>query len=98
MKRVTGDIKTKLRQIDYGGCALVLSGTILILVALSYGGQALPWDAALVLSTLILGLALWFGLFFYEWKVAKLPIIPLRTFKNRTVAGKEMLLRLLSRN
>lgn len=80
-------MKTKLLQVDYGGSTLVLAGAILLLVALNYGGQALPWDSALVLSTLLVGVALCFGLVLYEWKVARIPIIPLKTFKNRTVAG-----------
>ena len=91
LKPVTGDVKTKLKQVDYGGATLVLISTILVLVALNLGGQARSWDDALVLSTIIVGLSLWFGLFFYEWKIASLPIIPLKTFKIRTVAGEQLL-------
>jgi len=74
-------MKTKLKQVDYGGSALALAGVVLILVALNTGGQAEPWDSATVLCTLIIGIALVVALFFWEGMVARIPIIPLRTFR-----------------
>lgn len=68
------------------GTILIVSGTVLFLLGLEFGGVMYPWDSSLVLCFLIFGLA-FIGAFVYvEWKVAKLPIMPLRLFNHRTNA------------
>lgn len=63
-----------------------MAGTVLFLLGLEFGGVSYPWDSSLVLSFLISGLV-FIGAFLYvEWKVAKLPIMPLRLFNHRTNA------------
>lgn len=87
LKRVTGDTKSKLKKIDYLGASLVLAGTILVLLALNWGGNQYAWDSSQVLPTLIIGVATLVAFCLVEWKLVPLPIIPMRLFRNRTVSA-----------
>ncbi|MCJ1271994.1 hypothetical protein MMC22_011900 [Lobaria immixta] len=73
-----------LKAIDWLGCLAVVSGTIMFLLGLEYGGVTYPWDSATVICLIVFGLFT-IGLFFLnEWKLAKYPIMPLRIFKYRS--------------
>lgn len=73
-----------LKAIDWLGCLAVVSGTIMFLLGLEYGGVSYPWDSATVVCLIVFGLFT-IGLFFLnEWKLAKYPIMPLRIFKYRS--------------
>ena len=87
LKPVERGIVAKLKLIDYGGCALSLAATILLLVGISLGGVAYAWTSATVLSTIIIGACLLVVFGVYEAKIPRLPIIPPSVFGNRTVAG-----------
>ena len=69
-------------RIDYPGAAFLTTGTVCLLLFLSWGGVAFPW-----LSPVILGLAgvaaLFYGLLIFQESRATEPIIPLRLFENR---------------
>lgn len=43
------------KEMDFGGIFLFISGTVLFLIGLSWGGQAHPWKSAAVISTLVIG-------------------------------------------
>ncbi|KAH8669069.1 putative tetracycline efflux protein [Xylariales sp. PMI_506] len=77
LKRVKGDVKSKLAKIDYLGCAIMVSSALLILLPLSWGGTQYPWDSAGVLVPLILGIVLFGAFIFVEMKIAGLPLIPM---------------------
>ncbi|KZO95510.1 MFS general substrate transporter [Calocera viscosa TUFC12733] len=90
LRRVKGDMKTKLKQVDYLGTVLSLMGTMGILLPLSWGGTSFPWSSAAVIAPLILG-ALFIGVFLIvEWKFAKIPNIPIEIFGNKTVCGVQI--------
>lgn len=73
-----------LKAIDWLGCLAIVSGTIMFLLGLEYGGVSHPWDSATVVCLIVFGLFM-IGLFFLnEWKLAKYPIMPLRIFKYRS--------------
>ena len=73
-----------LKAIDWLGCLAIVSGTIMFLLGLEYGGVSHPWDSATVICLIVFGLFM-IGLFFLnEWKLAKYPIMPLRIFKYRS--------------
>lgn len=74
-----------------GGTILIVSGTVLFLLGLEFGGVSYPWDSSLVLCFLIFGLALIGAFIYVEWKVAKLPIMPMRLFNHRTNACSYLL-------
>ncbi|KAN0061340.1 hypothetical protein ACQY0O_006187 [Thecaphora frezii] len=87
LKKVDGNIQSKLAKIDFLGVALVLAGSVLLLLGLNQGGQTLPWNDPQVLGTLISGAGLYLVFIFVEAKVALLPLVPMRLFRNMTVAA-----------
>ena len=76
-------IKEGLAAIDWSGSALVIGGTVMILLGLEFGGVSYPWASPTVLCLLIFGVVV-IGLFIInEGKIAKYPVIPIRLFKYR---------------
>ncbi|THH09774.1 hypothetical protein EW145_g1785 [Phellinidium pouzarii] len=53
----------------------------------SQGGITFPWSSAIVLGTLISGCVIVALFCIWEWKGAKLPIVPMYIFKHITVTG-----------
>lgn len=51
-------IANEFRSIDFAGITLLLSGVVLLVTALTWGGNSYPWRSAQVLSTLVIGAAL----------------------------------------
>ena len=87
LRRVKGGIIPKLKLIDWYGSVLTISWAVLVLLGLSWAGNEYPWVSAAVLVPLIVGLFL-LGLFLLvEWKFVSLPLVPLRIFKDKTVAA-----------
>ncbi|KAH8918974.1 MFS general substrate transporter [Atractiella rhizophila] len=87
LKKVEGDLYSKLKSIDYVGSAFTLTGSILLLIALNWGGVEYEWVSAPVLVLIFVSLATFFAFWFWEWKVARLPIVPMYIFRFRTVSG-----------
>lgn len=54
-----------LKELDYVGIFLFVAGLVLFLIGLSWGGQIYPWKSANTLCTLLIGLALIVGFFFW---------------------------------
>ncbi|KAG7091549.1 hypothetical protein E1B28_010578 [Marasmius oreades] len=87
LKPVEGDFRRKLLAIDYVGALLTLASSTMILLPLIWGGVTFPWSSAVVLAPLCAGV---FGVVLFclwEWKGAKLPIVPMYIFKHSTVCG-----------
>ncbi|WVW82409.1 hypothetical protein I302_104416 [Kwoniella bestiolae CBS 10118] len=87
LRRVRGSIWGKLKKLDFYGSLLTLGWASLILIALSWGGSQYAWDSAAVLAPLLIGVALLGVFLIVEWKVVSLPLVPMRIFKNRSVAA-----------
>ncbi|WVF70528.1 hypothetical protein IAT40_005319 [Kwoniella sp. CBS 6097] len=87
LRRVKGSIWGKLKKLDYYGSLLTLAWASLILIALSWGGSQYAWDSAAVLAPLIIGLAILGVFLFVEAKVVSLPLVPMRVFKDPSVAA-----------
>ncbi|EIN04453.1 MFS general substrate transporter [Punctularia strigosozonata HHB-11173 SS5] len=85
LKRVPGDFKAKLAKVDFLGSALSLAANVLVLVPISSGGATWSWSSPLVISMLTVGCLLWLAFIVVEWKIAALPVLPLRLFRYRTV-------------
>lgn len=62
------------------------------LVALQSGGYTHPWSSGYVLGTLIVGIVLIIAFVIWEWKVAKLPIVPKELFQGQKIVGITFLL------
>ncbi|KDR68867.1 hypothetical protein GALMADRAFT_256378 [Galerina marginata CBS 339.88] len=87
LKPVNGDIKRKLFSVDFLGAILTLAGCSLVILPLIWGGVTFPWNSAVVLAPLFSGFLLVIIFCFWEWKGARLPIVPMYIFKHSTVTG-----------
>ncbi|KAJ7590874.1 MFS general substrate transporter [Mycena floridula] len=87
LKPVEGDIKKKLLAVDYLGSLLTLAGCALIILPLIWGGVTFPWKSAIILGPLVSGFVVVVLFCLWEWKGARLPIVPMYIFKQVTVCG-----------
>ena len=81
-------LKEKLKQIDYGGNVIFITGVSFILVALTYSGTLWAWTSYQTIVSLVFGVFALAGFILYEgsnWCVK--PTVPLRLFGNRTSAS-----------
>ncbi|KAH8831209.1 MFS general substrate transporter [Flagelloscypha sp. PMI_526] len=86
-KPIPGGIKDKLIKIDYAGSGLAILSSALLVLGLSWGGVTYKWESAPVLIPLVLGAVILGGFVIWEWRFAKLPIVPVHIFANPTVLG-----------
>ncbi|KAH9921048.1 major facilitator superfamily domain-containing protein [Fomitopsis serialis] len=89
-KKVHGDMRKKLLQIDYVGSLLTVVSSILLLhvhASVIRGGVSYGWVSAPVLVPLILGVVVYALFVFWEAKMAKFPIVPVFIFRYKTVVG-----------
>ncbi|KAL7279432.1 hypothetical protein ACG7TL_007274 [Trametes sanguinea] len=82
-----GSFKEKLGRVDWIGNAIVVAGTTLALVALTWGGVTYEWSSVHVLLPLIIGAGLITSFFLYEAIIPPEPTVPLDIIKNRTSLG-----------
>jgi len=87
LRRVKGGIMGKLKILDWYGSVLTIAWAVLFLLGLSWAGTQYPWASAAVLAPILIGLALLALFMFVEWRLVVLPLIPLRIFRNTTVAA-----------
>ncbi|KAK1230844.1 hypothetical protein PQX77_006062 [Marasmius sp. AFHP31] len=87
LKPVEGNWRVKLRRIDILGSFLVLGSSMLIVMALTWGGSSYPWDNAHVLATGCIGIILGIAFIVWEGKWPKYPLLPLYIFRQRIVIG-----------
>ncbi|KAI5481878.1 MFS general substrate transporter [Pseudohyphozyma bogoriensis] len=73
------DIAAKVKRVDFGGSAILISAVFLFLFGLSLGGNELPWSAPLVWSTILAGIILVVVFLLYETFVAQEPLLFSRT-------------------
>ncbi|KAK9449050.1 major facilitator superfamily-domain-containing protein [Limtongia smithiae] len=79
-----------LARVDFFGAGMLVIALVLFLLAVSIGGNQVPWTHPLVLVTLplsVAGLGAWF---YIELRVAKEPIIPVQLLSDRTIFGAAM--------
>ena len=79
--RVHGDLKTKVKIIDYYGVILSSSAVMLLLIPISGGGTYFEWNNSMVISMITVGGICMILFVFVEWKVALMPMMPLHLFK-----------------
>ncbi|KAI9298741.1 MFS general substrate transporter, partial [Neoconidiobolus thromboides FSU 785] len=72
----SNNFKEKLNRVDYFGCITLLIFTILLTLALNWGGQTYSWSSAAVLVPLVLSIMFMFAFIYLQLKVSKEPIIP----------------------
>ncbi|KAJ7909633.1 major facilitator superfamily domain-containing protein [Mycena leptocephala] len=80
----TGDVWSKLASVDWFGNILIISGTILSNISLTWAGVRYSWSDVRVLAPLITGLALMVAFVIYEKYVPRIPTMPWEVVTNRT--------------
>ena len=73
-----------LRAVDWTGSITIVAGTAMFLIGLTYGGVTFPWDSSTVVCLIIFGLITFAIFIICEWKLAEMPIMPLRLFNNHS--------------
>ncbi|KAJ1943135.1 hypothetical protein FBU59_003003 [Linderina macrospora] len=86
LPKPSGTRKEKLGRVDFGGSLISLASIVLILLALSWGGQDYPWSSGRVISCIVVGIVIGVVFVYYEANYAKEPILPMYLFKTRNVA------------
>jgi hypothetical protein len=85
-----------LHQIDYIGGFLSISGMILFMAGMQWGGYQYPWSSAHVLVPLILGFFLLVGFVIWESKFAPFPMFPKRLRHNPRVLALTLVITFIS--
>jgi predicted MFS family arabinose efflux permease len=81
LKHRSGEYMEKIKKIDYGGIVLNIASTLLLLIPISGGGVTYSWTSAFFIATVIVSILLVVLFVLFEWKLAKLPIMPLRLYR-----------------
>lgn len=82
-----GSFRENLRKIDYLGVVTGSAGMIFLLIPISGGGTYFPWNSPLVIGMLVAGGIMTIVFILVEWKIAKLPMMPVYLWKNTPVAA-----------
>ncbi|KAK6198582.1 major facilitator superfamily domain-containing protein [Scheffersomyces amazonensis] len=72
--------REKFKKIDYLGMFFSTAGLTLLLIPISGGGSTYAWDSALVIAMFVVGALCFISFLLVEWKIPKLPMIPLSLF------------------
>ncbi|MCJ1343104.1 hypothetical protein MMC31_001295 [Peltigera leucophlebia] len=85
-----------LGQVDYVGGLLSISGMILFMAGLQWGGNQYKWSSAHVLVTLLLGLSLLIAFIIWEMKGAKYPMFPSRLKQSPRILALTLIITFIS--
>jgi len=75
-------VRAVTHRIDYEGAAFLTTGTVCLLLFLSWGGTIYPWLSPIILG-LAAGASVFYGLLYRQERRALEPILPPRLFTNR---------------
>lgn len=87
LRKVEGDWRLKLKAVDFFGALLALGGTSVFLLGLNWGGGEYEWYSAHVVATLVVGFVISGAFVAWQWKGAKVPLVPMHIFSSRIVNG-----------
>lgn len=76
-----------LFSVDFVGAVLVIGATIMFLYALVEGGNAHPWDSAIIISFFVASAVLAALFVLWSWYRGTEAILPIRLLKNRSIIG-----------
>ncbi|RKL48643.1 hypothetical protein BFJ72_g1542 [Fusarium proliferatum] len=86
LKHVSGSFREKVRKIDWMGVLASIAGIVLTVMAINSGGSMWAWENVKTISILTIGLLMLLAFIIIEAFFARIPIIPLRLFKQRSPA------------
>lgn len=76
----------EVKEFDYGGFLLYLTGLLLVILGFSWPSGTYAWKSPQVVSTLVIGVLLLVGFAFYEiYMPLKQPLFPFRLIKIRNI-------------
>ncbi|KAH6664562.1 major facilitator superfamily domain-containing protein [Halenospora varia] len=87
MRVKTGDVNSKIRDLDYLGNSIFTVSVISLLFGLVTGGIKYPWSSRRVILPIALGTVGWIFFHFHQHFLATNPSVPTRLFSNRTSAA-----------
>ncbi|KAF7797451.1 hypothetical protein EIP86_008648 [Pleurotus ostreatoroseus] len=82
-----GSVWSKLKRVDWVGNFIIIAGSTLSIVGITFGGIQFPWVSAQVLAPLIIGIVVIILFILYEKHVPSEPAIPWEVLSNRTTLG-----------
>ncbi|KAI9745932.1 MAG: hypothetical protein M1818_000613 [Claussenomyces sp. TS43310] len=85
-KPITGSWRDKICKIDWLGLGSAVVALLFLLIPVNSAGTIWAWDNAIVISLLVVGSLSLVLFLFTEWKIAKLPLMPLRLFHSPSQA------------
>jgi MFS family permease len=85
--KVHGELRDKVRAIDYWGIVTSATGILLLLIPISGGGTYFEWSSPMIISMLTLGSIAAVLFILVEWKWAAMPMMPLYVYKNPAVCA-----------
>jgi MFS family permease len=88
--------KQVLAEIDYIGGFLSVSGMLLFMMGMQWGGYQYPWSSAHVLAPLILGVVLIVAFIIWEGWGAKHPMFPKRLRQEPRILGLTLVITFIS--
>lgn len=77
-------LRKGLKAVDWLGSLTMVSGTIMVLLGLEYGGISHPWSSAIVLCLIIFGVVTIVLFFVIEARLAPYPLMPMSIFSKRS--------------
>ncbi|KAM0077517.1 hypothetical protein ACKRZS_010442 [Fusarium odoratissimum] len=86
LKPVSGSFKEKARKIDWMGVMASIAGIVLTVMAINSGGSMWAWENVKTVSILTIGIIMLFVFIIIEAFSARIPIIPLRLFRQKSPA------------
>ncbi|KAF4448984.1 hypothetical protein F53441_7634 [Fusarium austroafricanum] len=81
LKHRSGEYMEKIKKIDYGGIVLNIASTLLLIIPISGGGVTYAWTSPFFITAVVISVLLAILFVLFEWKIAKLPIMPLRLYR-----------------
>ncbi|WXC44115.1 hypothetical protein QX201_003850 [Fusarium graminearum] len=84
LKPVSGSLKDKVRKIDWWGVLASIAGIVLTVMSINSGGSIWAWKNVKTISMMTIGIIMILVFIIIEALFAKIPIIPLRLFKQRS--------------
>ncbi|KAJ7040778.1 MFS general substrate transporter [Mycena alexandri] len=87
-----GSVQSKLAQVDWVGNLIIILGSGLAIIGMTWGGIRYSWASVEVLAPLIIGFSLMFLFAVYEAKIPSRPTIPLDVIGNRTSLSGHVLI------
>ncbi|SPO29122.1 related to Multidrug resistance protein [Ustilago trichophora] len=90
MKTPKADVKSKVKNMDWSGNALLILATVGLGLALTWGGARYSWLSPAVLIPLVLSVGLFTAFFYLELFKLKNPTVPKQLLSNRTAISAHL--------